>query len=89
MATKRQFKIRLDEDGQAHTLCPTPRCKAVDSIVEVDRAVRWNRLDLSAYPLRVAATLGDDGYWDFDAWLCVSCQVEVMEPDGFEIGSWS
>lgn len=69
-----------------HTQCPS--CGTLDHIVEVDQAVRWNRLKLSSNGATATASTGD-GDWDFYGWLCTSCMNSGFEaPEGFEILDW-
>ena len=69
-----------------HTQCPS--CGTLDHIVEVDQAVRWNRLTLSSNGATATASTGD-GDWDFYGWLCTSCMNSGFDaPEGFEILDW-
>lgn len=74
-------------DEEAHTQCP--HCQALDTIVEQDSAIRWNRLDLSNYPDEVIALCDDDGAeWGFEQWYCIKCGSTPSGPDDFQIDDW-
>lgn len=82
------WTIRADADGTHHTHCPALGCGARDSIYEVDRATRWNRLTLGADGLTAVAHLGDN-YYESAGWLCGECLTEFDgAPEGFEVLDW-
>lgn len=80
-----EWSVTTDEDGDHHTECP--HCGSVDSISEVDTAVRWNTLSLTGEATAVAST--GDGDFEGDGWVCTSCDsLALSSPEGFEITSW-
>lgn len=85
-----EFLILTDEDGDLYTECP--KCGARDTIVEVDTAVRWNRLgelernaELDWVFTHVATGDYDSGS---DGFLCTQCMTRLSQPDNFEITDW-
>lgn len=69
-----------------------PHCRTTGSIVEVDKAVRWNRLTVEMRPdgPYVHASLGDSADYHFAGWRCLFCDSENIDaPEGFEIEDWS
>lgn len=82
------FVLVVDPDnpGLVQTRCP--HCSAMDSIVEVDKATRFNELtDLTPDGTCTAST--GQGDYEFDHWFCTACESEqIAEPDGFKITSW-
>lgn len=80
-----KWLIVEEAGGGLHTVCP--KCRAEDEIVEVDRAIRWNRLRLTGKNSATAST--GSGDWEFDDWYCQACGTDDLEaPDGFEITDW-
>lgn len=80
----KQWRIVTDKDGR-HVECP--HCKSLDTIVEVDQAIRFNTLNLDGD--EVTARMGSTGDWDFDHWFCTACMTDQLAaPDDFEIKEW-
>lgn len=84
MSTTINFVVFADEDGDHHTRCDAGH---VDKVVEVDRAVRFNRIVLDD-PENIVASMGSAGDWDFDEFFCTECCQPVDAPDDFEIKDW-
>jgi hypothetical protein len=69
-----------------HTKCP--KCGALDKIVEVDKAVRFNTLTLSSNGATATASTGQ-GDFEFDGWACTGCYADGLDaPADFEILDW-
>lgn len=79
------WTITQDHTG-AHTHCPA--CGVVDSIVEVDQAIRWNTIHLTDAQSGTAST-GNVGDYEFEGWACSACGADNLDaPVGFEITDW-
>lgn len=69
-----------------HTKCP--HCEALDTIVEVDQAVRFNTLKLSSNGATAVASTGS-GDFDWYGWFCTACSNDnLAAPERFEILDW-
>ena len=91
------WTIEVDDAGLKHIKCP--HCGGLDTIVEVDCAIRFNDLELNGESYLsgssagsaddVIARMGEEGDWDFDHWLCESCCADNLQaPAGFKIEEW-
>lgn len=81
------FDPKQKRPRDAHTKCP--HCGALDKIVEVDRAIRFNELSLSSNGATATAIIGDEGDWEFAHWFCTACaSSDLASPNGFEILEW-
>jgi len=84
--------VRVDaENGQATLICPHPRCGAVGSIHEEDRAGRWNTAhEAEATPdgrLRwIQWGLGDSNGFEHERHFCDRCLRPVTIDETVEHG---
>lgn len=70
-----------------------PWCGEHDTIVEVDRAIRWNEITLEGKDedgnWEASASTGD-GDWHRKGFRCRSCLSPfITDPEGFDIVEWS
>lgn len=70
-------------DGILRTRCGA--CGALDCIVEVDRAERWNEIDPETLlvdqatgQLHVDVSTGEEFSWDHACWRCESCNATTL-----------
>ena len=91
------WTIEVDHEGRKRIKCP--RCGGLDTIVEVDHAIRFNELELNGDSYLpgssagdaddVIARMGEEGDWDFDHWYCQSCHADdLLSPVDFKIQEW-
>lgn len=63
-----------------------PQCKAVNSVIEVDSCVRWNRAEVrrdadGTFVLDIAQGQSD---FQTDGYICGTCNTDVELPDNSE-----
>lgn len=83
----KQWRIVTDEQGVRRVECP--HCKKLNTIVEVDSAIRFNTLEFADDDTNAVARMGETGDWEFDHWFCKGCgSVMLAAPDNFVIDDW-
>ena len=83
--------FRLVHTANVGTVTECPHCGGVNTIVEVDSAIRFNELDFDdrSGGTRPLAHMGPEGDWDFDHWYCESCgSSDLSAPAQLDIREW-
>jgi hypothetical protein len=88
-------RVERCDRGHEHREGPTltcPRCGAVDSIEEVDTAVRMNRVDVYHYDDDASAQVTVLAWpretsvdWEHDGWTCSACNKPVSIPTDIDV----
>jgi hypothetical protein len=84
------------DQGHTHTTAgpslTCPYCGAVDSIEEVDTAMRMNRVDVYHYDEDAGAQIAittrpreTSVDWEHDSWTCSACNKPVSIPTGIDV----